>query len=93
MVYTPDVAAEWLLTAHERGNPATEIDAARQDGRAWKNGNLVGVHVDGAAYFARLHQLLSGLGPGDWVSACPHQAPGHSRPAPPCRYPAPRPAR
>src|SRR5215213_6721512 len=25
------------------------------------------VHVDGAPYFGRLHQLLSGLGPGDWV--------------------------
>jgi phosphatidylserine/phosphatidylglycerophosphate/cardiolipin synthase-like enzyme len=62
-----DVAAEWLLTAQERGNPATAIDAAREDGRAWTVGNLVGVHVDGASYFARLHELLSGLGPGDWV--------------------------
>jgi hypothetical protein len=25
------------------------------------------VHVDGVAYFARLHQLLSGLEAGDWV--------------------------
>src|SRR6266542_819553 len=66
-VLGPDVAADWLLTTDERGNPATEIDAARPDGRAWTDGNTVGVHVDGAAYFARLHQLLSDLGPGDWV--------------------------
>ena len=24
-------------------------------------------HLDGAAYFARLHELLSGLSAGDWV--------------------------
>jgi hypothetical protein len=47
----PDAAA-WLLTAAERGNPATAIDAARTGGRAWTAGNLVRVHVDGAAYFA-----------------------------------------
>jgi phosphatidylserine/phosphatidylglycerophosphate/cardiolipin synthase-like enzyme len=62
-----DDAAQWLLTADERGNPATTIDAEHQDGRAWTVGNLVRVHVDGAAYFARLHELLSALGPGDWV--------------------------
>jgi phosphatidylserine/phosphatidylglycerophosphate/cardiolipin synthase-like enzyme len=63
----PDVAAGWLLTTDERGNPATTIDAAHADGQAWTVGNLVRIHVDGAAYFARLHELLSGLGPGDWV--------------------------
>jgi hypothetical protein len=61
----PDAAAAWLLTTAERGNPATAIDAARTGGRAWTAGNLVRAHVDGAAYFARLHELLSGLGPGD----------------------------
>jgi phosphatidylserine/phosphatidylglycerophosphate/cardiolipin synthase-like enzyme len=63
----PDVTADWLLTAAERGNPATTIDAGRDGGRAWTVGNLVEVHVDGAAYFARLHELLSSLGAGDWV--------------------------
>jgi phosphatidylserine/phosphatidylglycerophosphate/cardiolipin synthase-like enzyme len=63
----PDVAAAWLLTAAERGNPASEIDAAREDGCAWTVGNLVSVHVDGASYFARLHQLLTGLGADDGV--------------------------
>jgi hypothetical protein len=66
-VAEPDVAAAWLLTAEERGNPATTIDAARAGGQAWTVGNLVRVHVDGAAYFARLHELLTCLGPGDWV--------------------------
>jgi phosphatidylserine/phosphatidylglycerophosphate/cardiolipin synthase-like enzyme len=63
----PDVVADWLLSAAERGNPATAIDAWHDGGRAWTVGNLVQVHVDGAAYFARLHRLLSGLGAGDWV--------------------------
>lgn len=68
----PDAAAAWLLTAAERGNLATTIDAARAGGRAWTVGNLVRVHVDGAAYFARLYELLSGLGPGDWVYLADH---------------------
>jgi hypothetical protein len=63
----PHAAAAWLLTAAERGNPATTIDAAHAGGRAWTVGNWVRVHVDGAAYFTRLHELLTGLGPGDWV--------------------------
>ena len=60
-------AAAWLLTADERGNPATAIDLEHGDGRAWTGGNLVMVHVDGAAYFERLHQLLADLKAGDWV--------------------------
>ena len=60
-------AEAWLLTPAERGNPATAIDGEHADGRAWTAGNRVTVHVDGAAYFARLHELLSGLGAGDWV--------------------------
>ena len=64
---SPDAAAVWLLTADERGNPATAIDLERGDGQAWTAGNQVTVHVDGAAYLGHLHQLLSGLGAGDWV--------------------------
>jgi phosphatidylserine/phosphatidylglycerophosphate/cardiolipin synthase-like enzyme len=63
----PDVTANWLLSSAERGNPATTIDAGRDGGRAWTVGNQVDVHVDGAAYFARLHQLLSSLDAGDWI--------------------------
>ena len=62
-----DDPAAWLLTADERGNPATAIDFERRDGLAWTGGNRVTVHVDGAAYFARLHQLFSKLDAGDWV--------------------------
>jgi hypothetical protein len=62
-----DVTADWLLSSAERGNPATTIDAERDGGAAWTVGNWVDVHVDGAAYFARLHELLSSLDAGDWV--------------------------
>jgi hypothetical protein len=64
---SPDAAGVWLLTADERGNPGTAIDLERGDGQAWTAGSRVTVHVDGAAYLGRPHQLLSGLGPGDWV--------------------------
>jgi len=33
--------ADWFLTAAERGNPATRLDARRGDGLAWSRGNLV----------------------------------------------------
>src|SRR5215207_9432425 len=56
----PDAAA-WLLTAAERGNQATAIDAQRSDRRAWTVGNRVTAHIDGAAYFVRLYQLLAVL--------------------------------
>ena len=59
----PNVAAEWLLTAGERGNLAT-ASTPHESGLALTVGNLVRVHVDGAAYFARLHELLFALGPG-----------------------------
>ena len=43
------------------------IDAEHGDGQARTGGNHVTVHVDGAAYFERLHQLLSRLEAGEWV--------------------------
>jgi hypothetical protein len=66
-VASADAAAAWFLTADERGNPATAIDAEHGDGQAWTAGNRVTVHVDGVAYLARLHQLLSRLEAGDGV--------------------------
>lgn len=57
----------WFLTASERGNPGTQIDRRRNGGRAWTAGNEVTVHVDGASYFRRLHQVLSAASPGDQV--------------------------
>jgi phosphatidylserine/phosphatidylglycerophosphate/cardiolipin synthase-like enzyme len=50
--------ADWLLTAEERGNPATSIPA-------WTAGNLVEPLVHGATYFARLVEEVEALGPGD----------------------------
>ncbi|MHA6761353.1 phospholipase D family protein [Streptacidiphilus sp. PAMC 29251] len=45
---------DWLLTAAERGNPATLIDARHADGAAWSEGNLVRPLVHGRSYFAEL---------------------------------------
>jgi phosphatidylserine/phosphatidylglycerophosphate/cardiolipin synthase-like enzyme len=64
------VVSDWFLDPGERGNPATDLDRRRGDGRAWTEGNLVVPHVHGAVYFARLLEVLSGLGPGDLVHLC-----------------------
>jgi phosphatidylserine/phosphatidylglycerophosphate/cardiolipin synthase-like enzyme len=58
---------DWFLTGDERGNPATEIDRRRGDGRAWTEGNAVEVLIDGAEYFRRLYEVLCTLEEGDWV--------------------------
>jgi phosphatidylserine/phosphatidylglycerophosphate/cardiolipin synthase-like enzyme len=52
---------EWFLTAAERGNPATDIDA---DG-PWTEGNQVRPLVHGATYFQRLYDELRVLRSGD----------------------------
>ena len=49
---------DWMLTAEERGNPATALPA-------WVGGNLVEPLVHGAAYFDRLTAEVEALGPGD----------------------------
>jgi phosphatidylserine/phosphatidylglycerophosphate/cardiolipin synthase-like enzyme len=58
---------DWFLTARERGNPATDVDRRRGDGKAWTEGNRVQVLVDGAEYFPRLYEVLSARERGDWV--------------------------
>ncbi|GAA1891232.1 phospholipase D family protein [Lapillicoccus jejuensis] len=65
----PDRPVEefWFLSPQERGNPASDIDRRRGDGRAWTEGNLVVPLVHGATYFRRLHEELRTLGPGDRV--------------------------
>ncbi len=60
-------ATDWFLTPRERGNPATEIDRRRGDGKSWTEGNRVELLVDGAEYFRRLHQELGRVQAGDWV--------------------------
>ena len=60
----PDVT-DWLLTAQERGNPATRLDARHPDGEAWSGGNLVRPLVHGATYFAELHERLEATRAGE----------------------------
>src|SRR6266542_3185478 len=67
MAIDDGVAAEWFLSAAERGNAATRIDAGHDDGLAYTVGNHVRPLVHGAAYFRRLHEELSQLARGDWV--------------------------
>jgi phosphatidylserine/phosphatidylglycerophosphate/cardiolipin synthase-like enzyme len=58
---------DWFLPPDERGNPDTEIDRRRGDGRAYSTGNHVQVLVHGAEYYRRLHSLLTELHAGDWI--------------------------
>src|SRR5436190_8508291 len=58
---------DWFLSPGERGNRATSVDGRHADGRAWTEGNLVSALPHGAAYFVRLHEVLSGLRSGDRV--------------------------
>ncbi|HET8583030.1 MAG TPA: phospholipase D family protein [Jatrophihabitans sp.] len=56
---------DWLLSAAERGNPATALDAGRPDGQAWSTGNLVRPLVHGATYFAELRAAVDRMRRGD----------------------------
>ncbi len=57
----------WFLSAEERGNDATNIDRRRGDDAGWTEGNSVKPLIHGANYFARLHDELTSVGPGDQV--------------------------
>jgi phosphatidylserine/phosphatidylglycerophosphate/cardiolipin synthase-like enzyme len=61
---TPD-PADWLLSADERGNPATRLDRRHPHGTAWSTGNEVRVLIHGAAYFGELKAAVDGMGRGD----------------------------
>jgi len=67
MAVRPHHAANWLLNARERGNPATRLDARHPEGTAWSSGNRARPLVDGASYFADLHERLEATGAGDLV--------------------------
>jgi phosphatidylserine/phosphatidylglycerophosphate/cardiolipin synthase-like enzyme len=58
-------ALDWFLTTSERGNPATQLDARRADGRAWTAGNDATPLVHGAAYFPALLQCVAAMRGGD----------------------------
>src|SRR3954452_2570331 len=57
-------ATDWFLTAEQRGNPASRLDAGR-GAIAWTTGNAADVHVDGVAYFDALRRQLASARPGD----------------------------
>jgi phosphatidylserine/phosphatidylglycerophosphate/cardiolipin synthase-like enzyme len=56
---------DWLLTARERGNPATSLDDRHADKAAWSKGNEVRPLVHGAVYFAELLAEVNELQAGD----------------------------
>jgi phosphatidylserine/phosphatidylglycerophosphate/cardiolipin synthase-like enzyme len=56
-----------LLTAAERGNPASAIDGRHPGGQAWSVGNRVTPLVHGVSYFAALLEALRATGAGDLV--------------------------
>jgi phosphatidylserine/phosphatidylglycerophosphate/cardiolipin synthase-like enzyme len=58
---------DWFLTAKERGNPMTDIDAHNSGVAAWTEGNHVAFLIDGVSYFTRLAQAISNLEPHDEV--------------------------
>ncbi|MDQ3986364.1 MAG: phospholipase D-like domain-containing protein [Actinomycetota bacterium] len=62
-----DQREHWLLTLEERGNPDTEIDRRRGDGRAYTEGNNVRALIHGRTYFRRLHEVLDSLKKGWWI--------------------------
>jgi hypothetical protein len=57
--------ADWFLTAAERGNPATRIDARHGDGTAWTAGNTVTPLIHGGTYFAELESRVAAMTAGD----------------------------
>ncbi len=60
-------AGAWFLSRAERGNPASDVQTGGTGSASWSEGNLVEPLVHGATYFARLHQELTALQPGDRV--------------------------
>ncbi|WP_284976442.1 phospholipase D-like domain-containing protein [Arthrobacter sp. efr-133-TYG-104] len=60
-------AGTWFLSRTERGNLATDVHAGGNGTRAWSEGNLVKPLIHGTEYFARLHEELTALQPGDRV--------------------------
>ncbi|MEU9803545.1 phospholipase D-like domain-containing protein [Streptomyces sp. NPDC051000] len=57
--------SDWMITADERGNTATRLDARHPDGAAWTRGNQVRPLVHGATYFAELLEGIRAQRAGD----------------------------
>jgi phosphatidylserine/phosphatidylglycerophosphate/cardiolipin synthase-like enzyme len=58
---------DWFLSASERGNPDSRLDASHRGGRGWSTGNQARPLVHGARYFTQLCRCLSRVGAGDLV--------------------------
>ena len=58
-------AADWFLTAEERGNAFTALDRRHRFGQAWTAGNTVRPLVHGASYFAELVDSVRAMQAGD----------------------------
>ena len=56
--------SDWFLSAAERGNPSTMIDAGREPA-AWTVGNRVEPLIHGVDYFARLAACIARAREGD----------------------------
>lgn len=59
--------SDWFISAGERGNRSTRLDARHPGGQAWTDGNLVRPLIHGATYFTELHARVSAMGDGDLV--------------------------
>src|SRR5439155_1183246 len=59
-----DGPREWVLSAAQRGNPSTPIDAGREPA-AWTVRNRVEPLLHGADYFARLAMCIAATRDGD----------------------------
>jgi phosphatidylserine/phosphatidylglycerophosphate/cardiolipin synthase-like enzyme len=60
-----EAIGDWFLSAAERGNPATVLDAGRPPGTAWSSGNTVRPLIHGAAYLAELVAGVERMQSGD----------------------------
>ena len=60
----PDLS-RWFLTAAERGNADTGLDARRPEGLAWSVANDVRPLIHGDTYFRELFHAVDAMGPGD----------------------------
>ena len=63
----PDVAADWLLSKDERGNPQTVLDDRHPGQQAWSEGNLVRPLIHGSTYFAELYERIEATREGDLI--------------------------
>ena len=62
-----DNLRKWLLTADERDNSYTRIDAQHGGDQAWSTGNHARPLVHGATYFAELYERIQATQSGDLI--------------------------